>query len=337
MNRKNCAVSLILVILMIICIFSAGCTYTTLEQQEKEYPIIGGWQTQITNIDGTSSTAILTANTNGTSYFMILGKNPNPDYAKTTKLSWVKKDDTTYELTSNTGEKYIGKYDLKNDTLSGKYNFTRMNPIVGIWTSIGTQPRSHFKATDIIRPDGTGKEIVSYPDGSVVINNITWKNTGDNAYEIRYNDGSIETFTLNKEKNSRVLNQVITKRKVFDNSSYYYAINGPWYNSEKQWAIVLNGDGSGYIKTPSVSYPLGWKLENNTTIKTEYLSGLDLDGHTLVGKTYTWTYDLDNNTITNSIGDVFIHPTENVPKLITYNSTTATKRVADCSLKPQGS
>jgi len=306
----------VLILLLFGCIFSAGCTYTSTELQQKNYPIIGGWEAQLTD-NGNPLTLILTVNKDGSCYYMVLGEKPNSAFTKAVELNWVKKDDATYEFTSDDGQVYSVKYNAETDTLLGKYSFTRLDPLVGVWVSVGTQPGNRYKSTSIIKPNGTGVETTASENGPIEEISFTWQKSDNDTYTINYSNGQVDTISVNDLKDSIIINQVVTKRKVFENTTFFFAVTGPWYNEEKQWAMMLSGDGSGFIKTPTVTYPLTWQNDSLLTFKTQYLEGLGLDGHTLMGKTFTWTYNFDNDTITNSNGDVFVHTPVSIPGMIT--------------------
>jgi len=298
------------------CVIAAGCTSTPTTQQttSKDNALslpVGEWIcTKYTTDEGKTVTAIQTIKADGTGYWMDLNdSNPGFQLDRIYKSNFSKPDQNgAFEKVSSSGNTRKMVYDAAKGTItqSGKNVYTRLDPIVGIWSG-NSALKNGTAVTNIFKPDGTGITVTVFENSSVAHVKLTWKKNTDGTYAVDFNNETKQIYTVASDGKTLKTDDGRTKTKQFLDTTFLVSVTGPWYNKEKNALTVFNADGTGFIKSQSI-FPFTWKLTDIGKFTVTYTDGIGVDGTSLKGKTFEWTYDRDNNVFSSSTGTKYIRP-----------------------------
>jgi len=321
MNMKKLVFIGAVALVVIGCVIAAGCTSTPTTQQttSKDNAIslpVGEWiSTNFNSSEGKTVTAIQTINADGTGYWMELnGSNPGFQIARAYTSNFSKPDQNgAFEKASSTGKTHKMVYDAAKGTITqdGKNVYTRLDPIVGIWSGIATAKDNYGNVTTVIKPDGTGLNYISYANGTAMVSKLAWKKNADGTYEVDYGRGNKRVETV--DSTGKTLKTEDGRTKIKQN---LMSVTGSWYNKDNDRFMVLNGDGTGVGLNKNGVTKFTWKPAIGKFTLT-YLEGTIDDGTSLKGKTLEWTYDRDNDVFSSSTGTKYIRPLESIKGKLT--------------------
>lgn len=322
MNAKKLVLFGAIALVVFGCVIAAGCTSQETGADAPTEPIVGQWTTDYLQ-DGTAVDAVLTLRADGEGYWMLLGEELGIRITYLTEETWKKTGENTYLISSGNGNSYETVYDPVKDTITtsgsrnGPTTYTRLDPIVGIWSGVSSAATGNGDATTIIRKDGTGVLAIADADtGAVEISSLSWTKNADGTYDVLSSNGIRRTYAVDAAGKTLTTEDGRTKTKEFLDSSFLVSVTGLWYNKDKERAMVFNADGTGYRNDRMGVSPFTWKMGEAGKFTVAYVDGTDEDGSSLKGKTAGWTYDRENDAIIPPSGMKYTHPTGSIEGMI---------------------
>lgn len=307
---------------LFVCL--SGCNQNSQQNNTNNEPIVGQWETKWKSTQQANSQekpAIFSINSDGNAYWMTLANSPGYQIAGIVPEKWTKEGDNTYTFTNSNNDNYKFEFNKEADTLiSSNYGrtYTRLDPIVGIWTGKSSQNTGGGNNSTIIKSDGTGIDTIAFDDGTVDVYNLTWNMNSDKNYEVTLDNGMKRTYKISEDGKSLTTDDGRSKTKCFADSYFLVSVVGAWYCPEKNYSVVYNADGTGFGNyNGKKAYSFTWEISKNG-VEVTCKDGVDKNGNDVTGKTFTWTYNREDNSLSSSSGTKYIRPTSSIPGLITF-------------------
>jgi len=330
MNVKKLAIIGAVALVVIGCVVAAGCTSTsttTTTTSGTTDSFVGVWIGSGTTSGG-QATFFAIINEDGSLTEIHLYDSGETIHEKGT---WKKNADGTYTLTGDGSDKYGEKsviYTLQSNgktiKSSSGIEFTRVDPIIGIWYNKGTDyiNGKPAKFSTVFLPDGTGYNLVTYDDNSTKVIHIKWTRNSDGSYTRTDANSFSDTFTLDKnsEKLTSSKYKELIKEKMFIDIFSDYSMLGPWYDEKNNYLTFFNADGTGTTykgkEQAENNVIFTWELKEPGKYVLHVKSGTASGGQDISGQDRIWTYDRVNDTFTAQDGTVCIRPKEAVGDFI---------------------
>jgi len=323
MNFKKLAVIGAVALVVIGCVLVAGCTSTQQSAQTTTTPgstgitpVVGQWISNFTN-NGETYTAVQTIKANGTGYWMRLADNTPGIQLRVINKSTFDKIDGNGNFTkvSSDGNTYKLVYDpvTKTITQDGRNVYSKINPIVGIWSGIDNFDSN--KTTTIINPDGTGVYNTLSSNGVVEFYTFKWTQNNDGTYNVDFHNGDKRIYSVDSTGTVLTSSSGNIKHKELLESTYLVSICGTWYDKGTDVSVIFNADGSGTFNGPKYGLKtFNWTInpETGNFVVTYNEGKSEYDGSDVKGKTFKWTYNREKNTFTDGNGITYLRPTESV-------------------------
>jgi len=305
----------IIIMIVIGCVFAAGCTSSTSSTYNSDNKIIGTWTDNKTEYDSDiQQTFLFRPGGLGVEY-----QQSNGEYILTKIFSWKKfenSDGVRYDVSYNNGEgtnsfTYNSRHDTLTSSLGGTFSRIQdavLDSIVGTWVLSSIYMGEPLTLYMVFKWDNTGLDVERLMGGDTLTYPFTWKKEGD-LYKIEYNDGDKGTIVLDVENSTITYTDDAGKLETTIykdlDSTGMNPIIGTWVGSNDlgetplSYVIRYKADktGSEFDIEPSgnkMKYIFYWEEEEGNKYTVKFNDG----------DVYKVTYDPEKDTITYEDGSV---------------------------------